>query len=70
MTPGEENAKELLKELLVDALEMVDDKIGGPVMDLPIVDEIEKNIVHVVVDVLWSLATKETDVHDVLPWSA
>jgi len=65
--------KKACTELIVGLVEIVDDKLGGPVMDLPVVDKIERKFIESVVDIIWEL---EVDInnhvinHDPMPWSA
>ena len=63
--------KNQFKEILVEIVELIDDKIGGPVMDLPIIDKLEKEIVEAIVDMIWLLPPIEySHVDDLFPWSA
>ena len=65
----DENKKQC-KEFLIGFVEYVDDKIGGPIMDLPAVDKIERNIVESIVDIVWLLPLKYQDADELFPWSA
>ena len=62
------NDKELLKEIILEVIELVDDKIGGPIMDHPIVDKIEAKIVDILVESLWIIKVEDKD--DIMPWSS
>jgi hypothetical protein len=55
--------KQWLKDQITKVIEMFDDQIPivGKAMDLPIVDEIEKEIVNQVVDYMWSANIKDND---------
>lgn len=66
----DDDKKKLCKELIIEFVELVDDKIGGPIMDLPVVDAIERSIIENSVDFLWLIPIKIHDVEDLMPWSA
>ena len=66
--------KEDVKRIVLEIIELIDDKLFGDVMDLPCVDELEAQIVDCVVDYTWDRATatkafNNTDA-DLFPWSA
>lgn len=67
LTKSKDN-KELCKEVLLEFVELFDDKIGGPIMDLPCVDALEIQIVNIVVEAV--LGMHDQDVDDLFPWSA
>jgi hypothetical protein len=58
------------KDVILDIIEMIDDKIGGPLMDITYVDEMEKTFVSCLVDELWTGNFEDILRDDVLPWSA
>lgn len=68
---SDENKKKLFEEVIIDLIELIDDKIGGPIMDHPIIDDLERRMIHLLVDVLWDkMKEKSIEINDVLPWSA
>ena len=55
--------KDDIEETLAACLEMVDDKLPliGPIMDLPIVNDIEHEVIKIVVDLVWDLEVTAPD---------
>jgi hypothetical protein len=73
--------RETVKESVKEIIEIIDDKIIGDIMDIPIIDKIEEALVNALVDSLWKFEAKEADGVDkldrvitenspFLPWSA
>jgi hypothetical protein len=58
------------KDVILEVLEIIDDKIGGPLMDITYVDEMEKTFVSCLVDALWTGNIENILDDDILPWSA
>ena len=61
-----DSIKETCKEVLLEIVEAIDDEIGGPLMDIKYVDELEKTFISYIVDALWWYDAIDVD----LPWSA
>jgi len=64
------NNAESVKQTLRCVIELVDDKLPvvGPLMDLPIVDELEEALVNRLVDAMLQVSADEEG--DAMPWSA
>jgi hypothetical protein len=65
-------SRDQIKQALQEIVEMFDDKIPyiGMIMDIPIVDKIEKETINKVVDVLFDENTNQNDPDTFMMWSA
>ena len=64
------DTKEDVKRIILEIVELVDDKMFGDDMDSPYVDELEAAFVDRVVDYLWDLENIRDFEDDLFPWSA
>ena len=64
------DTKEDVKRIILEIVELVDDKMFGDDMDSPYVDELEAAFVDRVVDYLWDLENTRDFQDDLFPWSA
>jgi hypothetical protein len=53
--------RETVKESVKEIIEIIDDKIIGDIMDIPIIDKIEEALVNALVDSLWKFEAKGAD---------
>ena len=62
--------KEKCKAIVLNVVELMDDKIVGPVMDTPIVDAMERKIINTLVDWMWELKFDIDEKEDICIWSS
>lgn len=67
-----ESSKDTLKKGIMAVLEIVDDKIPfvGPIMDIPIIDKLEEELVGCMVDMVCDASHEYGPMSFDLPWSA
>ena len=64
------DTKDDVKRIILEIVELVDDKMFGADMDSPYVDELEAAFVDRVVDYLWDMEITRDFQDDLFPWSA